>query len=59
MWTSRGGFRICVPCLVCISSMASAFCFCHLTHQRTKVSVVAERIASCCWAGRLVPHLAC
>ena len=25
--------------------MASAFCFCHFTHHRKKVSVVAERIA--------------
>src|SRR5262245_66373091 len=45
---SGGVRRICVPCLVCISSMASAFSFCHCTHQRTKVSVAAERIASCC-----------
>ena len=45
---SGGVRRICVPCLVCISSMASAFCFCHFIHQRTKTSLEAERIASCC-----------
>ena len=45
---SGGVRRIWVPCLVRISSIASAFCFCHLIHQRMKVSLTATRTASCC-----------
>jgi hypothetical protein len=39
--------------LVRISSIASAFCFCHLMPQRTKVSSVAARTASCCTGVKL------
>jgi len=43
----RGGVRrITVPYLVRISSIASAFCFCHRMPQRTKVSKTAARTAS-------------
>ena len=45
---SGGVRRICTPCFLIISSMASALSFCHLVSQVMKVSFTAEFTASCC-----------
>jgi hypothetical protein len=45
---SGGVRRICTPCFLIISSIASAFCFCQRVIQVMNVSFTAELTASCC-----------